>query len=57
MAELPEDDLLGLAIQPPLIYHGIGHETLQVSLEVLKNRATERVIHTQVFFVHLKHDL
>lgn len=57
MTELPEDNFLVLDIQLPLIYHGIGRQTLQVSLEVLKNRVTGAGIYTQAFFVHLKHYL
>lgn len=46
MTELPEENLLVLDIQLPLIYHSIGCQTLQVSLEVLKNGVTETGIPT-----------
>ena len=54
MTELPEDDLLVLDIHLPLIYHGIVRQTLQVSLEVLKNHVTETGIYTQGFFCSYK---
>jgi len=53
MTELPEDDVLSFDIQLLLIYHGIGRQTLQVSLEALKNHVRETGIYTQGFFLFI----